>query len=133
MTVLVDTNVLIDLLEEDPQWFEWSKSKLEFHGQNDTLAINQLVLAEVSIEFSSEEALNSALPPHFFQRLDLPWSAAFIAGRRFLEYRRRGGTRLIPLPDFYIGAHAMVCGSALLTRDSAFYRTNFPEVQLIAP
>src|SRR5688572_15622552 len=99
MIVLVDTNVLIDLLEEDPQWFEWSKAKLELHGSSDTLAINQLVLAEVSIEFASEEALNAALPPNFFQRLDLPWSAAFIAGRRFLEYRRRGGARIIPLPD----------------------------------
>lgn len=96
-------------------------------------AINQLILAEVSVEFLSDDELNNALPPEFVQRLDLPWSAAFVAGRRFLEYRRRGGPRPIPLPDFYIGAHALVEGFALLTRDADFYKTNFPEIQLICP
>ena len=133
MTVLVDTNVLIDLLEEDPEWFDWSRSKLEIHSITDTLAINQLILAEVSVEFVSDDELNNALPPEFVQRLDLPWSAAFVAGRRFLDYRRRGGPWPIPLPDFYIGAHALVEGFALLTRDADFYQTNFPEVQLICP
>jgi predicted nucleic acid-binding protein len=91
MTILVDTNVLIDVLEEDPEWFAWSSSKLEHHKAVDTLAINQLILAEVSIEFADEQELHEALPPTSFHRVDLPWKAAFTAGHRFLQYRRRGG------------------------------------------
>jgi len=133
MSILVDTNVLIDVLEEDPQWFEWSRSTLDHHKQIDKLVLNQLIFAEVSIEFDSAEALSEALPPRWFHRVDLPWEAAFIAGRRFIEYRRRGGARIVPLPDFYIGAHALVSGFSLMSRDAEFYRRNFPEVQLICP
>ena len=131
MTTLVDTNILFDILLEDSEWFEWSNSQLaEREGR---LAVNQLILAEVSIQFGSEEELEAALPEHLLRRIELPWNAAFVAGRRFWQYRSRGGPRTIPLPDFYIGAHALVSGFALLTRDADFFRTNFPDVQLICP
>ena len=133
MIILVDTNVLIDVLEEDPQWFGWSSSKLDYHKGTDVLAINQLILAEVSVEFETQDELERALPRRWIQRIELPWEAAFIAGRRFLEYRRRGGARQAPMPDFYIGAHAQVAGYTLLTRDADFYRRNFLEVPLISP
>ena len=133
MTILVDTNVLIDVLEEDPEWYAWSSGKLKFHQGRDVLAINQLILAEVSVEFQSEQELEQALPRKWIERSELPWKAAFVAGRRFLDYRRRGGARNVPLPDFYIGAHALVSGYSLLTRDAEFYSRNFSEVPLISP
>ncbi len=97
------------------------------------LAINPIIYAEVSIGFERIEALEEALPTSTFHRLALPWEAAFLAGKCFLAYRRRGGVRSSPLPDFYIGAHASVLGMTLLTRDATRYRTYFPKLQLIAP
>lgn len=97
------------------------------------MAINPIIFAEVSVGFERTEELEAALPREGFRRLQLPWEAAFLAGKCFLAYRRRGGVRSSPLPDFYIGAHARVSGLTLLTRDASRYQTYFPEVELIAP
>lgn len=130
---LVDSNVLLDVLTEDPAWLSWSSEALARCAQGSVLVINPIVYAEVSIGFDRIEDLEGALLPHVFERSPLPWEAAFLAGKCFLRYRRRGGTRSSTLPDFYIGAHAAVSGLALLTRDAARYRTYFPKVELIAP
>nr|WP_042195845.1 type II toxin-antitoxin system VapC family toxin [Kibdelosporangium sp. MJ126-NF4]CEL22256.1 hypothetical protein [Kibdelosporangium sp. MJ126-NF4]CTQ93038.1 hypothetical protein [Kibdelosporangium sp. MJ126-NF4] len=130
---LVDSNVLIDLLTEDPNWFDWSSAALTAAADDGLLVINPLVYAEVSIRFSTIEDLDDALPPDDFIRTPLPWSAAFLAGKSFTDYRHRGGTRTSPLPDFYIGAHAAVAKFRLLTRDAAHYRTYYPTVDLICP
>jgi predicted nucleic acid-binding protein len=121
-TVLVDSNVLLDVLTEDPQWYAWSSAELASAADENRLALNPIVYAEVSIGFERIEDLDEALPSETFVRLPLPWSAAFLAGKCFLSYRRAGGTRHSPLPDFYIGAHAAVERMALLTRDAARYR-----------
>lgn len=92
-----------------------------------------MIYAEVSVGFERIEDLEVALPPHAFRRDPLPWEAAFLAGKSFQQYRRRGGERRSPLPDFYIGAHAAVAGMTLLTRDAAQYRTYFPRLELITP
>lgn len=131
--VLVDTNVLLDVLDEDPRWEAWSARALADAADRGTLLINPIIFAEVSLSFERIEELDAALPVTAFVREDLPWEAAFLAGRSFLTYRQRGGTRHAPLPDFYIGAHAAVRGHAVLTRDPARYRSYFPTVRLIAP
>lgn len=130
---LVDSNVLLDVLTEDPAWFEWSSTALARCAEDGPLAINPLVYAEVSIGFERIEELDEVLDAAGFLRLALPWEAAFLAGKCFLRYRRRGGTRTSTLPDFYIGAHALVEGLTLLTRDAARYRTYFPRLGLVAP
>lgn len=132
-TVLVDSNVLLDVLTEDPEWFAWSSTQLAAVADTNRLAINPIVYAEVSIGFERIEELDEALPSETFVRLPLPWPAAFLAGKCFLAYRRAGGTRRSPLPDFYIGAHAAVERLPLLTRDTARYRTYLPQLVLIAP
>ena len=132
-TVLVDSNVLLDVLTEDPVWYGWSSDALAAAADESVLAINPLVYAEVSIGFERIEELDEALPPGTFTRLPLPWSAAFLAGKCFFAYRRAGGERRSPLPDFYIGAHAAVEGMPLLTRDATRYRTYLPRLEIIAP
>jgi predicted nucleic acid-binding protein len=131
--VLVDSNVLLDVLTEDPVWYAWSSTALAAIADENRLAINPLVYAEVSVGFERMEELEEALPPDTFVRLPLPWPAAFLAGKCFLAYRRAGGARRLPLPDFYIGAHAAVEGMPLLTRDPTRYRTYLPRLELIAP
>jgi hypothetical protein len=131
--VLVDSNVLLDISTQDPRWSDWSASALEEAADASVLVINPIVYAEVSIGFDTIEELEDALPPSVFRRDGLPYEAAFLAGKSFLDYRRRGGRKTTPLPDFYIGAHAAIAGFRLLTRDSARYRTYFPTVDLIAP
>ncbi len=132
-TVLVDSNVLLDVLTEDPVWYAWSLATLAAAADQSSLAINPLVYAEVSIGFERIEELEEALPPETFRRLPLPWPAAFLAGKCFLAYRRAGGKRRSPLPDFYIGAHAAIEAMPLLTRDASRYRTYLPRLELIAP
>ncbi len=132
-SVLVDSNVLLDVLEEDPVWYEWSSEHLAECSEQAGLAINPVIYAEVSIGFHRIEELEEALPVELFQRLPLPWEAAFLAGKCFLKYRKAGGNRRSPLPDFFIGAHALVEGIPLLTRDGARYRTYFPKLDLISP
>lgn len=131
--VLVDSNVLLDVLTEDPLWFSWSGDALGSAADEAVLAINPIIYAEVSIRFARIEDLEEALAPQLFERRPLPWEAAFLAGKCFSKYRRRGGQKGSPLPDFYIGAHAAVSGMTLLTRDATRYRTYFPGLRLIAP
>ncbi len=133
MAVLVDSNVLLDIATADPTWGDWSSSTLARVADESILVINPLIYAETSIGFASIEALEEALPASLYRRDDLPYEAAFLAGKVFLDYRRRGGTRRSPLPDFYIGAHAAVSDYRLLTRDTARYSTYFPGLELIAP
>lgn len=130
---LVDANVLFDVLGGDPQWGAWSRAALNEARDHAEVAINPLIFAEVCAGMASGEDAEAALPAQLVRREDLPWDAALLAGRAFTSYRRRGGTRRSPLPDFYIGAHAAVRGHRLLTRDAARYRTYFPSVELIAP
>jgi predicted nucleic acid-binding protein len=130
---LVDSNVLIDVLSEDPAWGDWSSQALGGLGSEGPLVINAVIYAEVSHRYSSKELLDLELPEDQFIRENIPWPAAFLAGKVFLEYRRRGGRRGSPLPDFFIGAHAATAGLRLLTRDAARYRTYFPTVELVTP
>jgi predicted nucleic acid-binding protein len=130
---LVDSNVLLDVATTDPQWCPWSERALVDAAEDGQLAINPIIYAEVSIGFATIEELDDALPAEAFARVQLPYEAGFLAGKAFVDYRRRGGARVAPLPDFYIGAHAAISGYRLLTRDAARYRTYFPTVALIAP
>jgi predicted nucleic acid-binding protein len=132
-SILVDSNVLLDVLTEDPNWFSWSAQALARCAEEAALAINPIIYAEVSVRFKRIENLEEALAPHFFERHPLPWEAAFLAGKCFLDYRKRAGRKGSPLPDHYIGAHAAVVGLTLLTRDPSRYRTYFPRLRLIAP
>jgi predicted nucleic acid-binding protein len=131
--VLVDSNVLLDLLTEDPRWASWSAEALGALGATAQLVINPIIFAEVSVRAATVEEADAAFPAAFFRREPIPWDAAFLAGKAFLAYQRRGGTRRSPLPDFFIGAHAAVAGYRLLTRDAARYRTYFPALDVIAP
>ncbi len=131
--ILVDSNILLDVLTNDPHWFERSAATLARLGADHELVINPIVYAEVSVGFDRIEDLDAALPDEFFRREALPWEAAFLAGKCFVKYRRAGGARRAPLPDFYIGAHAAVRGMPLLTRDTGRYRTYFPKLELVVP
>ena len=131
--VLVDSNVFLDIATNDPEWSEWSASALAECAERTTLLVNPIIYAEVSIGYASIEALDAALPGSVFAREALPWEAGFLAGKCFLAYRRRGGRRSAPLPDFYIGAHAAIEKLILLTRDAARYRTYFPKVKILSP
>ena len=133
MGTLVDSNVLVDLLDEDREWRDWSAAMLERASRQGQLVINPIVFAEVSVTFESLEQLDEALPPGYFVREPLPWEAAFVAGKAFAAYRRRGGTRTALMSDFYIGAHAAVAGHTLLTRDPQRYRLYFPKLRILAP
>jgi predicted nucleic acid-binding protein len=131
--VLIDSNVLLDVATDDPDWRAWSSATLERTANEAVLVINALIYAEVSVGFDAIEALEAALPTDLYRRESLPYEAAFLAGKVFLQYRRGGGTKRSPLPDFYIGAHAAIAGYRLLTRDATRYRTYFPKLELIAP
>jgi predicted nucleic acid-binding protein len=131
--VLVDSNVLLDVLSEDPQWFDWSSSTLAETAESAPLVINPIIYAEVSIRFARIEELDEALPTELFRREPLPWAAGFLAGKCFQAYRQRGGVKRSPLPDFFIGAHAAINELTLLTRDAARYRTYFPRLNILAP
>lgn len=131
--VLVDSNVLLDILTEDPKWLPWSSLMLAESAERSTLVINPIIYAEVSIGFARIEELEEALPQDRFERSSIPLEAAFLAGKCFVQYRKSGGARRSPLPDFFIGAHALVEGWPLLTRDTPRYRNYFPTLTLIAP
>lgn len=130
---LVDSNVLLDILTEDAVWETWSLDALADAAETGPLYINPIVYSEVSIRFTTVEALEDALPPQDYRRESIPWAAAFLAGKVFLDHRRNKGVKSATLPDFFIGAHAAVSGLDLLTRDVGRYRTYFPTVALIAP
>ena len=131
--VLVDSNVILDLITDDPRWADWSEQVLERYGGKGSLFINDMVYAEVSIGFQRIEELDQVLVRGVFIHLPFPREALFLAGKAFLQYRRAGGVRLSPLPDFFIGAHAAVSGLLLLTRDRSRYQTYFPTIELITP
>jgi len=132
--VLVDTNVLLDVLQNDPQWAEWSQGQLESASLTDSLAINAVIYSELSMAFERIEELEAVLSEASLSVEPIPREALFLAGKAFLTYRRsRKGTKESVLPDFYIGAHAAVGGIAILTRDVSRYRSYFPTVELIAP
>jgi predicted nucleic acid-binding protein len=130
---LVDSNVLIDVLVGDPRWSEWSDDALVESLESGVVFVNQVIYSEISMGFPTVEECDWALRAQGIERIPLPWPAAFLAGRAFVEYRRRGGAKRSPLPDFFIGAHAAVERLPLLTRDPARYRSYFPTVELIAP
>lgn len=132
--VLVDSNVLLDVMTEDSSWLVWSSNAIEEVAERSRLVINPVIYAEVSVRFSRVEDLSAALPATLFEREPIPYEAAFLAAKAYSRYRRLGGTRRSPLPDFFfIGAHAAIAGYRLLTRDVARYRSYYPTVPLIAP
>ena len=133
MITLVDSNVILDVATDDPEWSDWSAEALARAADESTLAINPLIFAEISAGFATIEELEELVPASAFRRLDLPYEAAFLAAKAFVAYRRRGGQRSAPLADFYIGAHAAVARLRLLTRDARRYRSYFPGLKLIAP
>jgi len=132
-STLVDSNVLIDLFDDDSQFQGWSEAMLAKAANRGRLVINPIILAELAAGFASFETLNEVLPPEYVQREALPWDAAFLAARAYVIYRRAGGKRRSPLPDFYIGAHAAVAGHTLLTRDCRRYRHYFPKLRIVSP
>jgi len=131
--ILVDTNVLLDLVLEDEVWADWSQHQLETASIHERLAINPVIYSELSIAFARIEELDGMLADAVLAYEAIPREALFLAGKAFMNYRRRRGTKQGVLPDFYIGAHAAVCAYAVLTRDAARYRTYFPTVSVIAP
>lgn len=130
---LIDTNIIIDVLKNDPVWRSWSASTLARCADSGTLVINPIIYAELAVGFSNMSDLDSALPSTLWERRPLSWEASYLAGQAFREYRQRGGPRTSTLPDLYIGAHAAVDGLVIVTRDPARMRTCFPSVQLITP
>lgn len=131
--VLVDSNVILDIVNEDLKWFSWSANQLEMLADTHVLIINPIIYSEVSVGFDRIEELDAALPEDYLRREALPWEAGFLAGKCFVNYRRSGGARRSPLPDFYIGAHAAIGGYTLLTRDQRRYKTYFPNLKVLAP
>ena len=131
MKTLVDTNVLVDVITQDKVWAAWSEAALRQAAEHTTLAINPIIFAEVSMKFARIEDADAALAD--FAREPLPYEAGFLSGKAFLAYRKRGGAKRSPMPDFYVGAHAVVGRMQLLTRDAARYRTYFPALTIIAP
>ncbi|WP_221032196.1 type II toxin-antitoxin system VapC family toxin [Actomonas aquatica] len=131
--ILVDTNVLIDVLADDPDWAEWSEAQLIAAIKQEELAINPIIYAELAVAYRTAAGLEKALKHWPLTRLELPYDAGFLAAHAFRVYRQRGGTKHRPLPDFYIGAHAQTSGLRLLTRDGSRYASYFPRVPLITP
>jgi predicted nucleic acid-binding protein len=131
--MFVDTNVLVDVLQDDPDWAEWSLAQLRAQSKVHRLVINPIIYAELSLTFSTTEALDEALGVMQLEVLEIPKPALFLAGKAFVQYRRQGGQKSNVLPDFFIGAHAAVSGVPLLTRDARRYGNYFPTVRLITP
>lgn len=130
---LVDSNVILDLFLDDPDWADWSETTLTKYGDQNTLFINLVVYTEISIGFERIEALEKSIQIAAFQMLEIPKEALFLAGKAFLQYKKSKGSKSSPLPDFYIGAQAAVMNLDLITRDVSRYRTYFPTVNLITP
>jgi len=131
--LLVDTNVLVDVLEDDPQWAEWSIGQLRAQSKIHRLAINPIIYSELSLTFATVEALDQTVEDLGLILIELPRAALFLAGKAFVRYRRQGGTKSNVLGDFFIGAHAAVSGHQVLTRDTRRYLIYFPSVVLVAP
>ncbi|MCB1948447.1 type II toxin-antitoxin system VapC family toxin [Nitrosomonas sp.] len=133
MPVLIDSNVILDVFTRDSQWFDWSSKTLTYYAERELLYINPIIYSEISIGFKRIEELELALPGDYILRENLPYEAAFLAGKCFLKYRKSGGVKNAPLPDFYIGAHAAVRGWSILTRDNGRFNTYFPSLHVITP
>jgi hypothetical protein len=133
MAVLIDSNVLIDIFTQDKEWFSWSSQMLQELADVQKLYINPIIYSEISVCFETIEALENVLPTSYIHRDNLPYEACFLAGKCFLKYRKQGGQKTSPLPDFLIGAHAAVKQWTLITRDKGRYTTYFPSVTLITP
>jgi predicted nucleic acid-binding protein len=131
--IIVDTNVLLDVLQDDPVWADWSQEQLETVSLNDSLVINAVIYSELSLSFAQIEDLEEVLAEVSVTVEPIPREALFLAGKAFLNYRRQKGTKQGVLPDFYIGAHAAINDCLLITRDVSRYRTYFPTVKLITP
>jgi len=131
--ILVDTNILLDVAENDPVWADWSQQQLELMALTETLVINPVIYAEFSIGYARIEEVEAVLDAVALRVAPMPREALFLAGKAFLQYRQRGGLRTGVLPDFLIGAHAAVEGWQLLTRDAGRYRSYFPALKLITP
>jgi hypothetical protein len=131
--MLFDTNVLVDVLENDPDWADWSVAQLQAQSKVHQLVINPIIYSELSLTFSSFEALDQMLDGMELRMLEIPKPALFLAGKAFVQYRRKGGVKNNVLGDFFIGAHAAVSGLAVLTRDTRRYENYFPSVRLVAP
>ena len=131
--ILVDTNVLLDVVEDDPKWADWSQGQLDALSLRDRLCINSVIYAELSIAFERIEELESVLKDGELELLEIPREALFLAGKAFVRYKRQRGSKRNVLPDFFVGAHAAVTGMPVLTRDVSRYRSYFPGVELIAP
>lgn len=131
--IIVDTNVLLDVVENDPLWMDWSAYQLTLQGQVHELVINPVIYAELSVTFESIDSLHHRIDDLELELHDLAPATLFIAGKAFGEYRRRGGPRKTLLPDFFIGAHAVAVNCPILTRDSGRFRSYFPSVELITP
>lgn len=130
---LVDACVILDLTTNDPKWADWSAEAIAEAADAGPLVINPIIYAEISVDFTSIEELDELIDDADLRRESLPFEAGFLAGKAYLSYRRRGGTRRSPLADFYIGAHAAIAGHRLLTRDTDRYRSYFPALDLISP
>ncbi len=131
--VLVDSNIVLDVFLDDPQWADWSEAKLDEYDQLGILYINSIVYSEISIGFDRIEDLESAIARAGFQMLEIPKEALFLAGKAYLKYKKRKGTKRTPLQDFFIGAQAAVQNLDLITRDVSRYQSYFPTVKLISP
>ena len=131
--LLVDTNVLVDVLQDDPQWAEWSISELRAQASVHQLVINPVIYAEMSLSFSTLEALDDVVVTMGLELREIPRPALFLAAKAYAQYRKRGGAKQQVLPDFFIGAHAAVEGWPLLTRDATRFRTYFPGLEVLAP
>ncbi len=133
MSVLVDSCVFLDIFTRDARWFDWSSQAVAQAANEGTILLNPIIYAEISVRFERIEDLERLLPSDVFEYRPIPREAAFLAGKCFLEYRRRGGRKSLPLPDFFIGAHAAVAKLDLVTRDIRRFRDYFPSVKLICP
>jgi predicted nucleic acid-binding protein len=131
--VLVDTNVLLDVFENDAKWAPWSQDQLDAAAATDTIAINSIIYSELSMAFARIEELDTVIEEASLNIEIIPKEALFLAGKVFLTYRKSQGTKRNVLPDFFIGAHAAVMRWPILTRDVGRYRTHFPSVELITP
>lgn len=130
---IVDTNVILDVIGDDPVWGDWSATALIEAADRGSMVIDTVIYAELAVGFQRRAELDAALEPWPFRFEHTPWSAAFLAGAAFLRYRKQGGSRTSPLPDFFIGAHAATRGYRLLTRDRGHYARYFPTVAIISP
>jgi predicted nucleic acid-binding protein len=131
--ILIDSNILLDIASENSEWYSWSSTEVATSANSSELGINPVIYAEASVRYATPAEFDRAFPEAFFRREPLPYAAAFLAGKAQLAYRNHGGTRVATLPDFFIGAHAVVANYKIMTRDPRRFRRYFPTVELITP